>query len=114
MYNFIVHYFEAQREGTPRREQADKLLAWWNQYVVNNLCYDCLTAVSTGKYSLLTRRLRLPTVPLSIQWPNCVPSTKAVLRKPRVAVAHVLYFGINLLFMLFFFGKIDRERDERK
>ncbi|KAJ7907996.1 hypothetical protein B0H13DRAFT_2331857 [Mycena leptocephala] len=33
MYNFIVDYFEAPREGTPRREQADKLLAWWNQQI---------------------------------------------------------------------------------
>jgi hypothetical protein len=36
MYNFIVDYFEAPREGTPHREQVNKLLAWWNQCIVNS------------------------------------------------------------------------------
>jgi hypothetical protein len=35
MYNFIVNYFEAPREGTPHRQHVDKLLAWWNQCVVH-------------------------------------------------------------------------------
>ncbi|KAF8146031.1 hypothetical protein K438DRAFT_1991200 [Mycena galopus ATCC 62051] len=33
MYNFIVDYFEAPREGTPQKEHVDKLLAWWNHQV---------------------------------------------------------------------------------
>ncbi|KAF7365796.1 hypothetical protein MVEN_00453600 [Mycena venus] len=33
MYNFIVDYFEGPREGTPQREHADRLLAWWNQQI---------------------------------------------------------------------------------
>ncbi|KAJ7028906.1 hypothetical protein C8F04DRAFT_1289336 [Mycena alexandri] len=36
MYNFIVDYFEAPREGTPQREHADKLLNWWNKQIFPN------------------------------------------------------------------------------
>ncbi|KAJ7714731.1 hypothetical protein B0H16DRAFT_1617844 [Mycena metata] len=33
MYNFIVNYFEAPREGTPQQEHVDKLLSWWNKQI---------------------------------------------------------------------------------
>ncbi|KAJ7241197.1 hypothetical protein B0H12DRAFT_1221564 [Mycena haematopus] len=33
MYNFIVDYFEGPREGTPQREHADQLIAWWNKQI---------------------------------------------------------------------------------
>ncbi|KAJ7687031.1 hypothetical protein B0H17DRAFT_1203879 [Mycena rosella] len=33
MYNFIVGYFEAPLEGTPRRKFVDDLLEWWNKQI---------------------------------------------------------------------------------
>jgi hypothetical protein len=41
MYNFIIDYFEAPREGTPQRELVDGLLAWWNQ-CVSRSSFRCL------------------------------------------------------------------------